>query len=154
MPMTPPESTDAPEALAWSDAFVLGFDPMDHLHEEFVDIAGRLQAAEDAALPVLLDEMARHLEQHFQMEDKWMEETDFPPRGCHMDEHAAVLKSVHEVQAELAAGNVELCRDLVDHLATWFPGHADHLDSALAHWMSKRRFGGKPVVLRRGLTLR
>mgnify|MGYP006210844499 FL=1 len=71
-----------------------------------------------------------------------------------MDEHAAVLKSVHEVQAELAAGNVELCRDLVDHLATWFPGHADHLDSALAHWMSKRRFGGKPVVLRRGLTLR
>lgn len=152
--MTPPESTDAPEALAWSDAFVLGFDPMDYLHEEFVDIAGRLQAAEDAALPVLLDEMARHLEQHFQMEDKWMEETDFPPRGCHMDEHAAVLKSVHEVQAELAAGNVELCRDLVDHLATWFPGHADHLDSALAHWMSKRRFGGKPVVLRRGLTLR
>jgi hemerythrin len=36
----------------------------------------------------------------------------------------------------------------------WFPKHADQLDSALAHWMSKERLGGKPVVLRRGLQLR
>lgn len=27
-------------------------------------------------------------------------------------------------------------------------------NSALAHWMSKERLGGKPVVLRRGLQLR
>jgi hypothetical protein len=42
-----------------------------------------------------------------------------------------------------------LCRSLVQALVDWFPGHAAHLDSALAHWMFKRQFGGKPVVLRR-----
>jgi len=31
----------------------------------------------------------------------------------------------------------------------WFPGHATHLDSALAQWMFKREHGGKPVVFRR-----
>jgi hemerythrin len=48
----------------------------------------------------------------------------------------------------------DVVRDLVEHLADWFPKHADQLDSALAHWMSKNRLGGKPVVLRRGLQLR
>lgn len=80
-----------------------------------------------------------------------MRDTAFPPRDCHIDEHAAVLKSVHEVQALLAEGNVQACRALVLALVNWFPGHATHLDSALAHWLSKQRFGGKPVVLRRGI---
>lgn len=149
-----PHDTPDSDAMVWSDAFLLGYGPMDNLHEEFVDIVGRLQAADDASLPALMDELARHLQAHFDQEDQWMTETDFPPRGCHMDEHAAVLKSVAEVREELAAGNTDLCRDLVEHLAEWFPGHADHLDSALAHWMSKRRFGGKPVVLRRDVPLR
>lgn len=152
--MTHPDSPADTKAMSWSDAFLLGYVPMDEIHEEFVDIVGRLQAAEDAALPALMDELARHLQQHFEQENQWMEESDFPPRGCHIDEHAAVLKSVAEVRAELAEGNTELCRDLVAHLAEWFPGHADHLDSALAHWMSKLRFGGKPVVLRRNVRLR
>ena len=152
--ITHPDAPDTSDAMRWSDAFLLGYDPMDKLHEEFVDIVARLQAADDGSLPSLMDELARHLQEHFDLENKWMEETDFPPRGCHMDEHAAVLKSVAEVREELTAGNTDLCRDLVAHLAEWFPGHADHLDSALAHWMSKRRFGGKPVVLRRDVPLR
>ena len=53
--------------------------------------------------------------------------------------------------AQLAEGNVALCRDLTEALVDWFPGHATHLDSALAHWLSKQRFGGKPVVIRRNI---
>ena len=62
-----------------------------------------------------------------------------------------MLKSVDEVRAKLAEGNVTLCRDLTKALVDWFPGHATHLDSALAHWLSKQRFGGKPVVIRRNI---
>jgi hypothetical protein len=46
---------------------------------------------------------------------------------------------------------VAVCRRLGSELAAWFPGHADYLDSALAHWMCKRTLGGKPVVLRRNI---
>lgn len=138
----------------WSDAFLLGYAPMDEVHEEFVGIVSRFSSTNDAALPALLDELETHLVLHFKTEDQWMLETDFPPRDCHMDEHAAVLQSVTEVRALLAAGDVRPCRDLVEHLIAWFPGHADHLDSALAHWMSKLRFGGKPVVIRRDISLR
>lgn len=146
--------SNASDPIQWSDEFLLGYGPIDTVHEEFVDLLGRLQSADDAALPALLDQFAEHCARHFETENGWMVETEFPPRECHIDEHAAVLKSVQEVRELLAQGDVAICRELVAQLADWFPSHADHLDSALAHWMTKKRLGGKPVVVRRGLTLR
>lgn len=151
--MTADLSLDS-ESMRWGDQFLLGYDPIDEVHEEFVDLVGQMQRADADKLPSLLDTFAVHLRSHFQMENTWMEETAFPPRQCHMDEHAAVMESVVAVQGLLAQGDVDTCRELVDQLAQWFPKHADQLDSALAHWMFKRRMGGKPVVLRRGVTLR
>jgi hemerythrin-like metal-binding protein len=151
------QSADTPlpsDAIQWSDVFLLGYGPIDAVHEAFVDLLGRLQGADDAALPALLDQFAEHCTSHFDQENDWMVASAFPPRECHIDEHAAVLQSVREVQELLAQGNVTICRELVAQLADWFPQHADQLDSALAHWMTHKRLGGKPVVLRRGLTLR
>ena len=139
----------ATATLDWHDSFVLGFGPMDNLHHEFVDLVAALQAAPDSELVDRLATLAAHCEQHFEEENRWMRETEFPPRDCHIDEHNAVLQSVRDVQALLAQGDIDNCRRLTEALAGWFPGHADHLDSALAHWMCKRRFGGKPVVFRR-----
>ncbi len=135
--------------LSWHDSFDLGFGPMDLIHREFVELVAAVQSAPDAELADRLATLATHCQQHFDHENRWMQETGFPPRDCHIDEHNAVLKSVREVQALLAQGDTDNPRRLAAELAKWFPGHADHLDSALAHWMCKRRFGGKPVVFRR-----
>ena len=80
-----------------------------------------------------------------------MTQTQFPPRDCHIDEHNAVLRSIEEVRQLLSVGRVDVARSLVAELVNWFPGHATHLDSALAHWMFKQKNDGKPVVIRRGL---
>jgi hemerythrin-like metal-binding protein len=148
------QTPTSPTALSWTDAFVLGFTPMDSTHAEFVRCVAAVQNATDADLPATMEALAVHLREHFAQEDQWMRETEFPPRDCHIDEHAAVLKSVQEVQALLATGDTAEPRRLAAALADWFPGHADYLDSALAHWLCKRRLGGKPVVIRRGLDLR
>ena len=80
-----------------------------------------------------------------------MQETDFPPRECHMDEHAAVLHSVAAVEVRVGQGDIAEGPRLAGALADWFPGHAQHLDSARSHWMCTRQLGGKPVVLRRSV---
>ena len=143
-----------PTAFQWDDSLLLGEPQMDRVHQEFVDLVARMERAADPELAALLEEFATHTRAHFEMENQWMEETAFPPRECHIDEHAAVMKSVDEVRALVAQGNTAICRSLVEELVRWFPSHAHHLDSALAHWVSKLRTGGKPVVIRRGLTLR
>jgi len=140
--------------LPWSDDYLLGYGPMDGIHREFVDIVNAMLACEDAGFAAHLERFAGHAEAHFREEDAWMEETQFPPRQCHVDEHAAVMKSVVQVMEVVKQGDVAEGRRLAAALADWFPGHAFHLDSALAHWMVKRRLGGKPVVIRRNVVVR
>jgi len=137
------------EPLTWDDQYLLGFAAMDALHEEFVDVVAQLLKCEDGELIRHLDRFIEHAVVHFGDEDAWMRATDFPPRECHIDEHAAVMASAREVRQKTAEGNVTLAREFAEELACWFPAHVDHLDSALAHWMVKRQYGGKPVVFRR-----
>jgi hemerythrin len=128
---------------------VLGYTPMDEVHAEFHEVLERATRCTDAEFPQRLQAVVDHLKSHFATEDRWMDETNFPPGDCHRDEHAAVLKSAAEVLALEPDALILIGRDFVRELTAWFPGHADHLDSALAAWMFKRLYGGKPVVLHR-----
>ena len=138
-------------SLNWSDEWLLGYTPMDQEHEEFVKQIARMQEANETELLGLLDSFYLLAKQHFKTENNWMTQTQFPPRDCHIDEHNAVLRSIEEVRQLLSVGRVDVARSLVAELVNWFPGHATHLDSALAHWMFKQKNDGKPVVIRRGL---
>ena len=136
-------------SIHWSDDFLLGFGPMDETHQEFVTCIAAIQNAAPQDCLVLMDQLLEHATTHFKQEDDWMVATEFPPRKCHMDEHAAVLASITGVRELAIQGAPEKCLHLANELARWFPSHADHLDSALSHWMCKRQYGGTPVVLRR-----
>jgi hemerythrin len=145
---------DVPEtgaSLVWSDSRLLGFRPMDDTHEEFYQVTFRLLTCDDAGALDALDAFEAHAVSHFAQEEQWMARTEFPAGDCHSDEHAAVLKSTREVRDALRGKRAgpELVHDFAMHLFQWFPGHADYLDSALAAWMSKRTYGGTPVILRR-----
>lgn len=148
-----PVSTGAGASFVWSDARVLGFGPMDHTHEEFFRVTFDLLTCPFAGAADALRAFEDHAVEHFEQEDEWMRESLFPARDCHIEEHAAVLVSVRQVREGFAAGTLglETVHDLAMELFSWFPGHADYLDSALAAWMTKRALGGKPVVLRRSL---
>lgn len=143
--------TNAPntDSIVWSDDMLLGYTPMDSVHEEFVDCVAAMQTAPDSQMLFQVRRLQQHLQSHFGEENRWMDEHNFPARECHINEHAAVQKSVTEVLEEVEQGKFVNARRLAEELANWFPGHANYLDSALAHWMCKISMGGKPVVLRR-----
>jgi hemerythrin len=150
---TPAATAEAATAvLSWHDGLLLGHAPLDGIHEEFVGVVAALQTCADADMLARMQALGRHCREHFGTEDRWMAETGFPPRQCHMDEHAAVMASVEGVTQRVEAGDFAAGRSLATALADWFPGHADYLDSALAQWMFKRQWGGKPVELRRDLS--
>jgi hemerythrin len=126
---------------------LMGYAPMDAVHAEFEALVAEALACPDAELHDTLVRVKAHLASHFGQEDAWMRDTAFPAVDCHIDEHAAVMKSAGEVLPLVAAGRHDVGRSFAAELRNWFPGHADYLDSALAAWMCKRQFGGRPVVL-------
>ncbi|ABM58665.1 bacteriohemerythrin [Verminephrobacter eiseniae] len=131
------------------DGWLLGYAPMDRLHEEFLALVHALAQAPEHAVAAALDALALNARAHFGAEDQWMAASAFPARACHIDEHAAVMRSIEGVQRRVARADFGAARPLADALLQWFPGHADYLDSALAHWLCKQRLGGAPIVLRR-----
>jgi len=143
----------APQTFPWNDNYALGYPPMDDTHREFVTVVDGLMSADPTGLPAAIAAVVAHLEAHFAQEAEWMNGTDFPAAGCHIDEHDAVLKSAHQVQALLADGvtpeKAAKAKSFGQALVDWFPGHADYLDSALSQWMVKRVYGGAPIVLHR-----
>lgn len=147
------DHADTAEVMDWSDQYALGHPRMDDHHEEFVGAARQLRDCTAANAEQALQGMVDHLEQHFRQEDDWMNASDFPPRDCHIKEHAAVLSSVREVLEAVQQQRVDLAlvHHLADSLWRWFPAHVDHLDSALAAWLTSRQHGGKPVVIRRDI---
>ena len=138
----------------WTDAYKLGFQPMDDTHREFVEVVNAMIHAADADFAAHLDAFAKHAETHFEQERVWMEKSDFPAKDCHNDEHAAVMKSVREVMKVVAEGDVDEGRRLATELQRWFPGHADYLDASLAQWLVKKSLGGAPIVVRRNVVVR
>lgn len=142
---------DTTSLLHFDDRLHVGLGAIDRTHEAFARCVNALVASPETDRRAALDALIAHLEEHFALEERLMAETKFPAAGCHADEHAGVMASAHEVRQLVAVGNFGAARDFAQALIDWFPGHSDHLDSALAIWIVKRQTQGAPLVLRRSL---
>ena len=100
----------APSGFAWHDDYALGLQTMDETHRELVACVHALLTTEDGNLENALEAFAGHARQHFDDEDTAMRETAYGSTGCHIDEHAAVLRSLDEVRTILANGRTDVVR--------------------------------------------
>jgi hemerythrin len=134
--------------FTWSDEFEVGHEEMDATHREFVVCVDALLRASDDELSARLEALAEHAKLHFAEEDEAMRRGAYNAGGCHVEEHAAVLKSLSEVREALCEGRPEVVRRFAKALADWSPEHARVMDLGLAQWMAEQRLGGAPILIR------
>lgn len=137
-----------PAEFFWQEDYAVGDPAMDETHREFVECVDAMLHADDAELSAALETFAEHARRHFAEEDGAMQQTGYESAGCHVDEHAAVLRSLEEVRAALAEGHAQVVHRFAYALADWFPQHAKVMDLGLAHWLVQSRLGGSPIVIR------
>ncbi len=146
-----PGRHDRPVApgLIWSDALNLSLPVMDRTHEEFVELLGQVQQAEDADLLWRWQELVAHTQAHFDQEDRWMLATGFAPGSCHITQHAVVLKVLKEGLEQGHQGQLWPIRQMAHELTLWFPHHAQTMDAGLAlHLKSVGHDAGTGAVSR------
>ncbi|CDN88376.1 MULTISPECIES: bacteriohemerythrin [Hydrogenophaga] len=122
---------------------------IDTLHEEFYALLQALREAPREQAADALLALITHTREHFAHEDDEMTSGNYPIRECHIDEHAEVMTSLVQVHERLCQDDHSALPRLVQALEDWFPGHVQHLDSALAQWLVKRRHNAQPIMLRR-----
>lgn len=124
--------------VQWSDALLLGYEPMDEVHRAFVGLLAAAQEAGDEALPHAWQAVVEHTEQHFGREDEWMRRTRFSSAEIHMLQHRVVLNVLREGLAMARAGQYPAVREMAGELAAWFAKHTQSLDAALALHMRRQ----------------
>ncbi len=123
------------------EAVRTGYEPIDHDHDEFVQLLTLLSCADKADFADLFKQMHRHVEQHFDLENRLMEQYAFPAIAEHRGEHVRVLGEFRQFDKRVEKGLIEFGRAFVnERLPQWFELHATTMDRALAlHIMAQNR---------------
>lgn len=124
--------------VQWSDALLLGYEPMDEVHREFVDLLATAHHASDEQLPAAWQAVVEHTEDHFGREDEWMRRTHFSSAEIHILQHRVVLNVLREGLGMARSGQFSPVREMAGELAVWFSKHTQSLDAALALHMRRQ----------------
>lgn len=133
----------------------LGDSHLDEQHEKLEFLIAALRDAPAAEAVDRLDALASHAADHFATEDVILRVMKDGNAACHIDEHAAVLRSLQEVREVLTGpdaaegAKAALLQRLGTQLQQWLPEHVQAMDAGVAAHRSKERFGGAPVRLTR-----
>ena len=130
----------------------LGDPALDQEHAQLQRLIEQLLQAPPAGAMEALARLKAYAAMHFKLEDKDLRRIGDPNANCHLDEHAAVLRSLDEVAALLAGPQprpVDLTRRLATELLRWLPEHVQVMDAGIASVRTRERFGGAPIQVKR-----
>ena len=125
--------------LAFTPDLATGNPEIDDHHIQFVEALNAVSGAAESDLVPLLARLAAHCDEHFGFENRQMEESGFPPIGCHLGEHEMVQQTVREVLRRVEAGEPQFAKNLGPALAQWFENHARTMDVMLAQHLAGDR---------------
>lgn len=111
----------------------VGYELIDHDHEEFIELVNRLDTATNNEFPALFQQLFEHTEQHFDRENQLMQQFGFPAESEHKGEHQRVLGEFKQFKTRVDKGMITFGRSFVrERLPQWFGLHVTTMDSALA----------------------
>lgn len=134
--------------LQWSENLVLGMPEVDQTHMEFVELLAQVAAAPEDTLRNQYLDLLAHTQQHFGMEDQWMQATEFASFHCHSMQHAMVLDVMQQALDRFDEGDLPVLRIVAHELGLWFEHHADAMDSALVGHLRKIGFDASTGQIR------
>jgi hemerythrin len=135
-----------------ASSLTLGDPALDEEHAQLQRLIDDLLQAPASGAVAALDALKAHAEKHFALEDADLRRIANPNASCHLDEHAAVLRSLDEVRAILLRPEPpppQLVLRLALELTRWLPEHVQQMDAGIASVRTKERFGGVPIQITR-----
>ena len=125
----------------WSSRFATGIPLVDAQHQSLFQAVNRLAESSregNAASQVKesLDFLVGYTQEHFQTEERFMREMDYPGLAEHMGEHARLMEQVHDLQMNHAEGR-PVTLDVAIFLADWLRDHIHGSDLAYVRFMKE-----------------
>ncbi len=121
--------------MEWSDDYKIGIPVIDSQHKRLFQLIFELNKALKAGLrrsdlEQLLSGLDQYITRHFQLEEKYMMESNYPKLNIQQKAHAYFTHRFRELSEEVSQGGMTptIVQAIKGELAEWFKEHVAGLD--------------------------
>ncbi len=114
--------------ITWDHKFSVDVDIFDGHHKKLVSLINQLHDAmkkgkSREVLETILDELISYTKYHFNEEERWMQQRNYPGYHGHKSEHDNFVKTVQEFKEEVNQGNQVISISVMNFLKDWLLSH-------------------------------
>ena len=131
-------------SISWTERLRVGVEAIDEQHQELFRRAERLvhalEAGDRAGVEPVLRYLSDYAVSHFECEERWMEEAEYPGLESHRDAHRRFKDEFRELTREYqrAGPTPATAVAIHDWLAGWLVQHIGSVDVEMGRWMKAR----------------
>ena len=134
--------------FSWDKSLATGSSTIDQQHQRlFAQVAALGDAMKQGKgrqeINTILDFLGRYVVQHFDEEEKLMEETDCPAAAANKQAHTRLLSSYGELRKRFdgAGAGPALTLEIYEVLSKWLVGHIKGVDVQLRNYICQPNQG-------------
>ena len=129
--------------IRWSAAFEIGIDFLDEQHRQILEMINELHrrvanGASQEELERLLDAIVQHIRDHFESEEKTLQEHDYPELEEHRQIHARLTRQILDYQKRVKQEKNIISYDLLAFLKDWLTKHICLIDKKYASFLREK----------------
>ncbi len=114
--------------IEWNDKYSLNISLIDEQHKKLFEIINKAIIAEKhskVAKDVLeiLDEMTEYALKHFETEERYMKEFNFPEYQTHRNEHIDFTNNTIDYKNRIVGGDFQIINEILEYLKQWLVNH-------------------------------
>ncbi len=126
--------------LRWADKFSVNIKNIDDQHKKLISmvnefysqISKKSEKAENNILEDLLNGLTEYTIYHFDTEEKYMMDTNYPDIDSHKKEHAEFVEKIRGIKNRYESGDVVLSIEITTFIKNWLVTHIMDTDQKFA----------------------
>ncbi len=114
--------------LEWNDSFSVKIPSIDKQHQKLVSMINELMDAMKSGkgklvLGDIIQELANYTVEHFNTEEKYFKEFNYPETEQHIKEHREFVNKVSDFKKKFDSGGITLSVEIMNFLRDWLKNH-------------------------------
>ncbi|NQV42565.1 MAG: hemerythrin family protein [Candidatus Marinimicrobia bacterium] len=129
--------------IEWKDAYSVNIADIDKQHKHLIDIINRLHSAilsgkDSEALSYIMTDLVYYTIYHFETEEKFFDEHNYPQSEQHKNEHKDLAQKVAVLKQKHDSGEKVLSIDVMSFLREWLQDHILGSDAEFGPYLNNK----------------
>ncbi len=119
--------------IEWDDKYCVDISLIDEQHKKLIEIINKASMVEISSnnpkdVLAILDQMTEYILKHFETEEHYMREFNFPGLESHRNEHIDFTNTTIDYKIRAVGGDYKIINEIIEYLMEWIVNHIQVID--------------------------